>query len=63
MKVHYDEGLAIHIGPKPCAYLREKAGEASAGECTGQPLSVCCSKLTEGGSKLTLSRVNMLLER
>ena len=39
MKVHYDEGLAIHIGPKPCAYLREKAGEASAGECTGQPLS------------------------
>ena len=39
MKVHYDEGLAIHIGPKPCACLREKVGEASAGECTGQPLS------------------------
>ena len=39
MKVHYDEGLAIHIGPKPCACLRKKAGEASAGECTGQPLS------------------------
>jgi len=39
VKVHYDEGLAIHIGPRPCACLREKAGEASAGECTGQPLS------------------------
>jgi hypothetical protein len=35
VKVHYDEGLAIHIGPKPCACLREKVGEASAGECTG----------------------------
>ena len=39
MKVHHDEGLAIRIGPKPCTCFREKAGEASAGECTGQPLS------------------------
>lgn len=39
MKVHHDEGLAIRIGPKPCTCLREKAGEASAGECIGQPLS------------------------
>jgi hypothetical protein len=39
VKVHYDEGLAIHIGPKPCVCFRKKAGEASAGECTGQPLS------------------------
>jgi hypothetical protein len=39
VKVHYDEGIAIHIGPKPCACPRERAGEASAGERTGQPLS------------------------
>lgn len=39
MKVHCNEGLAIHIGPEPCVCIREDAGEASAGERTGQPLS------------------------
>ena len=39
MQVHCDEGLANHIGPKPCAGVREDAGEASAGDRTGQPLS------------------------
>ena len=39
MRVHYDEGVATHIGPKPCAGAREGAGEASVGECIGQPLS------------------------
>jgi hypothetical protein len=39
LKVHYDEGVAIHIGPKPCAGIREGVGEASAGERIGQPLS------------------------
>ena len=39
MQVHYGEGVAIHIGPKPCVGSREGDGEASAGECTGQPLS------------------------
>ena len=39
MQVHYDEGVAIHIGPEPCAGAREGVGEASAGECIGQPLS------------------------
>ena len=39
MEVHYDEGVAIHIGPEPCAGVRKGAGEASAGECTGQPLN------------------------
>jgi len=39
VKVHHDEGLAIRIGPRPCTCLCEKAGEASAGECMGQPLS------------------------
>lgn len=39
MQVHCNEGLANHIGPEPCACIREDAGEASAGECIGQPLS------------------------
>jgi len=39
VEVHCDEGVATHIGPEPCAGLREGAGEASAGERTGQPLS------------------------
>jgi hypothetical protein len=39
VQVHCDEGVATHIGPKPCADLREDVGEASAGERTGQPLS------------------------
>ena len=39
MKVHCDEGVATHIGPKPCAGVREEVGEASAGEHIGQPSS------------------------
>ncbi len=39
MRVHCDEGVAIHIGPEPCVGTREGAGEASVGECIGQPLS------------------------
>jgi hypothetical protein len=39
VEVHYDEGVAIHIGPEPCASTREGDGEASVGERIGQPLS------------------------
>jgi hypothetical protein len=39
VQVRCDEGVAIHIGPKPCVCAREGAGEASAGERIGQPLS------------------------
>jgi len=39
VQVHYDEGIANHIGPKPCAVVREDLGEASAGDRIGQPLS------------------------
>ena len=39
MKVHCDERVAIYIGPEPCADAREGVGEASAGECAGQPLN------------------------
>ena len=39
MQVHYDEGVANHIDPEPCAGIREDVGEASAGERAGQPLS------------------------
>ena len=39
MQVHYDEGVANHIGPEPCVVDREVGSEASAGERIGQPLS------------------------
>ena len=39
MRVHHDEGLANRIGPEPCVCAREGAGEASAEDCIGQPLS------------------------
>jgi len=39
VKVHCDEGLAIHVAPDPCAGAREGVGEASVGERIGQPLS------------------------
>ena len=39
MKVLCDEGVANHIGPEPCAGIREGVGEASVGEHVGQPLS------------------------
>jgi hypothetical protein len=39
VRVHYDEGLANHIGPEPCAVVREDLGEASVGDRIGQPLS------------------------
>jgi signal transduction histidine kinase len=29
VQVHYDEGVAIRIGPEPCAGAREGVGEAS----------------------------------
>ena len=29
MQVHCDEGIANHIGPEPCAGIREDVGEAS----------------------------------
>jgi hypothetical protein len=39
VQVRNDEGVAFHIGPEPCVGIREGAGEASAGERIGQPLS------------------------
>ena len=39
VQVPYDEGVAIRIGPEPCAAAREGNREASVGVCAGQPLS------------------------
>ena len=39
VEVLYDEGVANHIGPEPCAVDREVGGEASAGGGIGQPSS------------------------
>ena len=40
MQVRRDDGVAIHISPKPCVAVREDGSEASVGEHTGQPLSL-----------------------
>ena len=39
MQVHYDEGVAIHIGPESCAGSRKAVREVLTGEHAGQPLS------------------------
>ena len=39
VEVLYDEGLATHIDPEPCAGIREDVGEASVGDDIGQPLN------------------------
>jgi hypothetical protein len=39
VRVHYDEGVANHIGLESCAGGREAVREALTGECAGQPLS------------------------
>ena len=35
VQVHYDEGLANHIGPEPCGGLREETDEKSVGARVG----------------------------
>jgi len=58
VQVHYDEGVAIHIGPEPCAGIREGAGEASVGERAGQPLSRD-RKLIPGADAVCVAEGNM----
>jgi hypothetical protein len=58
VQVHYDEGIANHIGPKPCAGTREDVGEASAGERAGQPLSRD-RKLIPGADAVCVAEGNM----
>jgi hypothetical protein len=58
VRVRRNEGLATHIDPKPCAGIREDAGEASAGERTGQPLSRE-SVLTQGADAVSVAEGNM----
>jgi hypothetical protein len=58
VQVHHGEGVAIHTGPKPCVGPREGAGEASAGEFTGQPLSRE-SKIVPGADVVRITEGNM----
>ena len=58
MQVHYGEGVAIRIGPEPCAGTREGDGEASAGEHIGQPLSRE-SKIVPGADVVVFTEGNM----
>ena len=59
VKVHYDEGLANHIGPEPCGGLREEADEKSVGGHVGGPLrrESCSSRApTPVGERKATSR-------
>ena len=58
MQVLCDEGVATHIGPEPCAGVREDAGEASAGEWASQPLSRD-RKLIPGADAVCVAESNM----
>ena len=58
MQVLRDEGIAIHIGPEPCAGVREDVGEASAGGRAGQPLSRD-RKLVLGADAVCVAEGNM----
>ena len=58
MQVHHDEGIANHIGPEPCAGIREDVGEASVGERAGQPLSRD-RKLIPGADAVCVAEGNM----
>ena len=57
MQVHYDEGVAIHIGPEPCVVVRENGDEASVGEGIGQPLSR--ESLNPGADAVSSAEGNM----
>jgi hypothetical protein len=54
VKVHCDEGVAIHVAPDPCAGVREGVGEASVGERIGQPLS-CETVINPGADVVHLT--------
>jgi hypothetical protein len=58
VEVRRNEGVATHIGPEPCAGIREGVGEASAGERIGQPLSRE-SVISQGADDVSLSESNM----
>jgi hypothetical protein len=58
VKVLYGEGVAIRIGPEPCAGIREGDGEASVGERIGQPLSRE-SKIVSGADVVRITERNM----
>ena len=57
VQVHYGEGVASHAGPEPCVGTREGAGEASAGERIGQPLSRE-NKIVPGADVLRITEGN-----
>ncbi|MEX3935833.1 LysR substrate-binding domain-containing protein [Paraburkholderia phymatum] len=57
MKVHYDEGIANHIGPEPCVGIREDVGEASVFTRTQGGVT-----LTDGGT-LLLERARPILRQ
>jgi hypothetical protein len=68
VEVRHGEGVANHTGPEPCVSIREDAGEASAGEFTGQPLSRVridfgCRRRCEGGRQHDEMRRSQVSQR
>jgi len=61
VQVHYDEGVAIHIGPEPCVAVREDDDEASVGEGIGQQLSR--ESLSPGADAVSRAEGNMFRTR
>jgi hypothetical protein len=57
VRVRRNEGVATHIGPKPCTGIREDIGEASAGDRIGQPLSRE-SEIPQGADAVSLAEGN-----
>jgi hypothetical protein len=57
VEVRHGEGVATRIGPEPCIPGREARGEASAGECIGQPLSRV--RIIPGADAVVLAEGNM----
>jgi hypothetical protein len=42
VRVHYGEGISIHMGPESCAGARKWIGEALTGERIGQVIEPRC---------------------
>jgi hypothetical protein len=62
VQVHCDEGIANHIGPEPCAGIREDVGEASAGVRAGQPIRVLV-QIGKPVEKFRISRIPYRVDR
>ena len=57
MKELYEKGVATHLGPEPCAGLREEIGEASVGVRAGRDIEPR-KKFAQGADALVAAEGN-----